>query len=183
MSCVPGLISDIGVVGDGLKTYPDIGAPPFERKFGDDKASISTAEFTIFETMSHNALYTVLSNGGTWDEKLDPYADPATGNRYSTAQTTPAISGSMTADVQMRGGVLNVSLVLPASGSIKVELFMLNGKRIFQFFSGTLRIGSNSITIPIGSEKLLHLTNGIGLCRITGPNDVWIGEKVIAGFK
>ena len=42
----------------------------------DDLGIISLTEFTIFETMSHDALYTVLANGGKWNGK-DPFAQKA----------------------------------------------------------------------------------------------------------
>ena len=44
-----------------------------ERQFADDLAIISFTEFTVFETMSHDALYTVLANGGKWNG-TDPFA-------------------------------------------------------------------------------------------------------------
>ena len=37
-----------------------------ERMYVDDRELISFNEFTIFETMTHDALYTVLANGGKW---------------------------------------------------------------------------------------------------------------------
>jgi MYXO-CTERM domain-containing protein len=55
-------------------TFPAITSLPKERQFADSMANISMAEFTIYETMSHYALYTVLSNGGKWDPTKDPFA-------------------------------------------------------------------------------------------------------------
>jgi endoglucanase len=43
-----------------------------ERIFSDDLRLIFYTEFTIFETMTHDALYTVLAGGGKWNGK-DPY--------------------------------------------------------------------------------------------------------------
>jgi hypothetical protein len=40
---------------------------PKERQFTDDRAIISFTEFTIFETMHYDALYTILSGGGKWN--------------------------------------------------------------------------------------------------------------------
>jgi len=45
-----------------------------ERQFTDDRAVISFTEFTIFETMHYDALYTVLAGGGIWNGK-DPFTD------------------------------------------------------------------------------------------------------------
>jgi endoglucanase len=45
-----------------------------ERQFVDSMEIISFTEFTIFETMTHDALYTVLANGGKWNGK-DPFAE------------------------------------------------------------------------------------------------------------
>lgn len=55
-----------------IKTYPGIKEFPKERQFADDMGTISFTEFTIFETMQHDALYTVLAGGGKWDGK-DPF--------------------------------------------------------------------------------------------------------------
>jgi endoglucanase len=69
----------ITVFGPGILTWwrksPVI--PPAielakERQFVDDIRAIAFTEFTIFETMSHDALYTVLANGGKWNGK-DPF--------------------------------------------------------------------------------------------------------------
>jgi len=46
---------------------------PRERKFSDDRGIISFTEFTIFETMHYDALYTILAGGGTWDGR-DPFS-------------------------------------------------------------------------------------------------------------
>ncbi len=43
-----------------------------ERQFVDDLRIISFTEFTIFETMTHDAFYTILANGGKWNGK-DPF--------------------------------------------------------------------------------------------------------------
>jgi endoglucanase len=54
-------------------SIPDVSNVAFERKYVDDLNQISFNEFTIFETMAHDALYTVLANGGKWNGK-DPFA-------------------------------------------------------------------------------------------------------------
>jgi len=69
----------ITVFGSGIRSWwrkseviPTIEDLPNERIFADDLKAISFTEFTIFETMSHDALYTVLSGEGKWDGK-DPF--------------------------------------------------------------------------------------------------------------
>jgi endoglucanase len=63
-----------GVLGRGSrpKVIPPAGELPKERQYTDDRAIISFNEFTIFETMHYDALYTVLSGGGKWNGK-DPF--------------------------------------------------------------------------------------------------------------
>jgi len=43
-----------------------------ERQYIDDMNIISFNEFTIFETMHYDALYTILAGGGKWSGK-NPY--------------------------------------------------------------------------------------------------------------
>jgi endoglucanase len=63
-----------GVVGrrSNAKVIPAIGELPKERQYVDDRAIINFNEFTIFETMHYDALYTILSGGGKWNGK-NPY--------------------------------------------------------------------------------------------------------------
>jgi endoglucanase len=64
-----------GVIGrgTGLPVVPEITRLPKERQYVDDRNTISFNEFTIFETMTHDAFYTVLANGGKWNG-ADPFA-------------------------------------------------------------------------------------------------------------
>jgi endoglucanase len=55
-----------------IRVIPPIDQLPKERQFVDDRELISFVEFTIFETMHYDALYTVLSGGGKWNGK-DPF--------------------------------------------------------------------------------------------------------------
>lgn len=59
--------------GAGLPVEPKIPDLPKERQYIDDRNTISFNEFTIFETMAHDAFYTVLANGGKWNGN-DPFA-------------------------------------------------------------------------------------------------------------
>jgi hypothetical protein len=56
-----------------IQVVPPIKDLARERQFVDDMGMISFTEFTIFETLQHDALYTVLANGGKWNG-IDPFA-------------------------------------------------------------------------------------------------------------
>jgi endoglucanase len=58
----------------GTNVIPSVGELSKERQFVDDLGTISFTEFTIFETLTHDALYTVLAKGGKWDG-TDPFAE------------------------------------------------------------------------------------------------------------
>jgi len=45
---------------------------PKERQYVDNMETINFNEFTIFETMHYDALYTVLAGGGKWNGE-NPY--------------------------------------------------------------------------------------------------------------
>ena len=53
--------------GGNAKVVPAVKELSSERLYVDDRELISFNEFTIFETMTHDALYTVLANGGKWN--------------------------------------------------------------------------------------------------------------------
>jgi endoglucanase len=63
-----------GVIGRWRKSpvLPDVTELSKERQFVDDIRAIYFTEFTIFETMSHDAFYTVLAGGGKWNGD-DPF--------------------------------------------------------------------------------------------------------------
>jgi endoglucanase len=70
----------ITVFGPGTNTnnvtsliFPAMSDLPKERQFADNLSAYSMTEFTIFETMVHNALFTVLAGGGKWDDTRDPF--------------------------------------------------------------------------------------------------------------
>jgi endoglucanase len=97
-----------GIPGAGT-TVPALTSLPKERQFADNMGAISMAEFTIFETMSHYALYTVLSNGGKWDPTKDPFAS---GGGVGSG----GIGGGGTTDAGGAGG--NSGITTGAGGSI-----------------------------------------------------------------
>ena len=53
--------------GGSAKVIPAVKDLSSERLYVDDRELISFNEFTIFETMTHDALYTILANGGKWN--------------------------------------------------------------------------------------------------------------------
>ncbi|MBN2518943.1 MAG: glycoside hydrolase family 9 protein [Bacteroidales bacterium] len=63
-----------GITGRWIKpaVIPSVEGLSKERQFADDIRLIYYTEFTIFETMSHDAFYTVLAEGGKWNGE-DPY--------------------------------------------------------------------------------------------------------------
>lgn len=65
-----------GVVGrrSRAQSVPAIKDLPKERQFTDDRGIISFTEFTIFETMHYDALYTILAGGGVWNGQ-DPFSE------------------------------------------------------------------------------------------------------------
>ncbi|MFC1650279.1 glycoside hydrolase family 9 protein [Candidatus Latescibacterota bacterium] len=67
-----------GVTGRSrnAQVIPPLGELAKERQYIDDLGIISFNEFTIFETLTHDALYTVLAQGGKWDGS-DPFAQQA----------------------------------------------------------------------------------------------------------
>ncbi len=91
---VPG----ITVFGPGVSpagtTVPEIRSLPTERQWCDNQGAISLNEFTIFETMTHYALYTVLAGGGKWDPKNDPFkAGPGSPGGGTATQPTTGAGG------------------------------------------------------------------------------------------
>jgi endoglucanase len=75
----------ITVFGPGIPGWnrsapviPPVAGLPKERQYVDDRDIISFNEFTIFETMHYDALYTVIGGGGKWNG-TDPFGDSASG--------------------------------------------------------------------------------------------------------
>ncbi|NQU85225.1 MAG: glycoside hydrolase family 9 protein, partial [Mariniphaga sp.] len=60
-----------GVTGrrSRAQVVPPLNELPKERQFVDNMGTINFTEFTIFETMHYDALYTVLAGGGKWNGK------------------------------------------------------------------------------------------------------------------
>jgi len=56
-----------------VSVIPSVAGLPKERQYVDDREIISFNEFTIFETMHYDALYTVIAGGGKW-KGIDPFS-------------------------------------------------------------------------------------------------------------
>ncbi len=157
----PGVVSSIG--GGNLTTFPAIGDLPVERKFGDDMSSISTAEFTIFETMTHYALYTVLSNGGTWNETDDPFAKQqvAVARPLSAKEMGGA---SLPAKMRLERGALKIEFASNPPQRLDGGLYLSNGKKVLGF-AGMIERG-NVFTVPIAVSSLRAAAGSVLICKI-----------------
>jgi endoglucanase len=53
---------------------PDIKSLPMQRKWMDNRRNVSGCEFTIDQSLAYSTVvYSILSKGGSWDRKTDPY--------------------------------------------------------------------------------------------------------------
>lgn len=58
--------------------FPDISTMPGQRRWLDNRRNVSGCEFTVPESLSYpGVVYTILSGGGAWDRKTDPYQNSA----------------------------------------------------------------------------------------------------------
>ncbi|MBN1308975.1 MAG: glycoside hydrolase family 9 protein [Chitinispirillaceae bacterium] len=174
----PGVISGFHSSGEGPATFPDIGSLPVERKFGDDMSSISTAEFTIFETMSHYALYTVLSNGGTWNETEDPY----TGQQLTVDGALPPFGGSPVVTLRLKGGVLKITCASCISGRLDGGLFLLNGKRLLGFIAAMPGGRRNAVSVTIDSVSLRRIAGAALICMLATEDGTTFARRVVPGI-
>jgi endoglucanase len=167
----------ITVFGPGVSpegtTVPAITSLPKERQSSDNMACISTAEFTIFETMEFNSLFTVLSNGGKWDETKDPFASQQLVSIHGRSR--PSRNAGPVPLAEIRKGTVNVTLTLASMEWIVVSMHTLSGKSIARRDFGILESGTHSLTLPLDDAT----RNGAGflICRIR-CNGVWISKKI-----
>jgi|GEM_PF-374274 len=119
---VPGITVFGPGVSPGGTTFPAIGTLPKERQWCDNQGAISLNEFTIFETMTHYALYTVLSGGGKWDPSKDPFTlgpGPIGGTGGSSGSGgATGRGGSGGSTTSGSGGASGSGGVIGAGGSI-----------------------------------------------------------------
>jgi len=170
----PGVIQSYGSTPT-LRTWPPIDSLPVERKFGDDRNSISTAEYTIFETMTHYALYTVLAGGGTWDASKDPYSVTIGVTKGNTPhqRSAAALSGAC------NGRTLILSVILPQASAITGGLYRVDGRKIADFDAGMLTAGVNRLSVPVHVVSEGPVASGIVLCRIRTGDRILSSGSVI----
>ncbi len=164
----------ITVFGPGVmqladpQTYPSVNSLPKERQFGDDLDAISMAEFTIFQTMPYNALFTVLSQGGSWDEQNDPFAEQQSDIRQR--KTGPVDCSAYSAKV--KGNSLHLQFRLQQTAHIHGGLFAVNGKRVMCFDLGKLREGNHNFSLRLKSFGN-HLAGGVLISKL------YLNEKTV----
>lgn len=165
----PGIVvfGSIVLQGQAFSTFPEANTLPVERQFGDDMNSISTAEFTIFQTMSHNSLYTILSGGGVWDETNDPFAaqQPSSIRHFSVKKKSTA-----PASVHILSGIFTCKVTAPGGGRLHCALYSLNGKEITAFDIGKTHNGTHTYTKSIKDNHLRKLVNGVMVVRLSLDN-------------
>jgi len=168
----PGVIQTSSATS--LRTWPPVDSLPVERRFGDDRTAISMTEFTIFETMCHNALYTVLSGGGTFDASKDPfYVDP-----LSTKGVPPAKHRTAALSGVYNGRSLMLSIILPRPAGVTGGLYHIDGRKIGDFDAGMLGVGESRVSVPLRSTVGKNTAAGVVICKIKAGNDVQISEPV-----
>jgi endoglucanase len=173
----PGVIQSMGGTSS-LVTFPAIANLPVERKFGDDMNSISTAEYTIFETMTHYALYTVLANGGTWDEKNDPYASQQS---VGTLQqpSRGRVNAFAPAKIRLEKGALKIVFTSTPPRVLSGGLFSVDGKKIFGFAVQPITNGGNFFTVPLAASSKPSFTDKALVCRIEMDGGKAVTGKVV----
>jgi endoglucanase len=167
----------ITVFGPGIKTFvsstdpttlmvPSFTSLPVERQYMDNRDVISMNEFTIFETMTHYAIYTVLAQGGTWDESKDPFKTQQEVGVRNTAGTTVKSDISYSVDKN----TLTISLNNKNRSSVTVDFFTINGQSVQCFKIRKLSAGAHSIPV-----SLTKLKSGTYMCKITSDNNAVSG--------
>lgn len=172
-----GLKPGITIFGPGViqsrnapSTFPELSTLPVERKFGDDINSISTAEFTIFETMSHNALFAVLSNGGTWDEKNDPFAKQQPNSIHNIRNSNDFKKNPFA--VILNKNKLHLKFNLKSATHVRGAIYQLNGAEVMKFDFGKLSAGTHQIILPVNSVESSRLTTGISIFRLSANSQL-----------
>jgi len=171
----------ITVFGPGIKhsvsgdpttlIVPSFATLPVERQYQDNRDLIAMNEFTIFETMTHYAIYTVLAQGGTWDESKDPFKTQQEVGGHNTSGTTSKNGISYSIDKN----TLTLNLDTKQRASVTVDFYTINGQCVQSF---KLRKQSAGVhTIPVSLTKL---KSGTYMCKITSNDDAISGVITIS---
>ena len=163
--------------GAGAQTHPGINSLPSERMFGDDINSISTAEFTIFETMSHNSIFTVLSNGGTWDENDDPFSRQQTSvkkrSKNANNRNVPSFS------VYLRENTLNLSFKLEKPSETGITVYSLIGKKIMSIDLGKRDAGVHKIELPLNGSAMRLVSKGVNIVKLRTGKQLQVSSIMV----
>lgn len=165
----------ITVFGPGVNpegtSLPAVTSLPPERQWADNQSAISLTEFTIFETMTHYALYTVLAQGGTWDESQDPFAGavgilPGKGFRGRPGMV-----------LRSDGRVLKVLLTLQASTPVVGDIFSWDGRRLASLDLGRVESGTRTLSLPLPPSLGRGPGGKSGVLDLRGPG-LRLSEKI-----
>lgn len=154
----PGIHQVFSTSGE-LITYPDKSLLPIERLFGDNREAISMTEFTIFQTMHYYGIYTVLAGGGTWDESVDPFADPTLVRQRNPITTRRSNSHSI-------GTNGTIAFSLTNAGRIRASFFQVDGRLAGQFTTSKLPAGNHILTVPLDRINRSSAGSSVLLCQI-----------------
>lgn len=171
----------ITVFGPGIKhsvsgdpttlLVPSFTSLPVERQYQDNRDLIAMNEFTIFETMTHYAIYTVLAQGGTWDESKDPFKTQQEVGVRSTSGTI--IKSGISYSVNNK--TLTINLDTKKKSPVTVDFYTISGQSVQRFKIRKLSEGAH--TIPVSLTKL---KSGTYMCKITSQEDAVSGVITIS---
>ena len=151
-----------------LITLPEKDNLPIERLFGDNREAISMTEFTIFQTMHYNSLYTVLSGGGAYDESKDPFAEQQVAVMNNPKNGIDHNHGVMCG--RINGSLCTLAFNLTTAGHVYGALYMLNGRHVASFTSDLLDAGKQNLSIPLNNITASFAGGSVLLCRMRGDN-------------
>lgn len=174
---VPG----ITVFGPGVSptgtTVPALTVLPKQRQFADNQNCYSMTEFTIFETMTHYSMYTVLAGGGKWDESNDPFASQQIAVKRDRVKVK--VNPGTLLSANLRNGKLVITLNLMSKERIRGTLFTLNGAVLSEFDLGVAGPGLSTFHLPV--DKMGKFGTNVVFCRIQSgktsvAGKVFVGE-------
>jgi len=159
----PGLnkYTHVATADPALKVIPVFKTLPMERQYADQQEIISMNEFTIFQTMTHYALYTVLSEGGTFDPSKDPFS--TTGIKIAKGSRTVL---NRQVKINFDGKLINASIDLSSACQVSGGLFSLDGKCVERFKTEELNAGAYKLSLPVSSHAQSLISNGVYICKL-----------------
>lgn len=160
----PGLnrYTHVATEDPNLNVFPKFSTLPMERQYTDNRDIISNNEFTIFQTMTHYALYTVLSQGGTWDSSKDPFG--TTDVKYKPYN---GIAFNGIGKLSFDGRTVSANIVLKSTTQLTGGIFSLDGRCVERLKSMKLGAGEHKVLLPVSRQTQSLIKNGIFICRLT----------------